>query len=274
MAPFPAGWPRSRASPTTPRPGARAHRAANPDSAPAPAAVPPGTRVYAVGDVHGQAPALSRLLDRIREDAQDAAHKRRVLVLLGDYVDRGPDSRGVVELLLNNPVPGFETRFLRGNHDAWLLAFLVESSLGFDWLNAGGQATLLSYGARVPRGPRTLAWLASLRDEFERLLPVPHRDFLESLLPYHIEGDYAFVHAGVRPGVPIDQQQEVDLLWIREDFLSTSHDHGRIIVHGHTVVDEPEVRPNRIGIDTGAYATGRLTCLVLEGVARRFLTAA
>ncbi|MCY3795503.1 MAG: metallophosphoesterase, partial [Gammaproteobacteria bacterium] len=124
-------------------------------SAPAPAAVPPGTRLYAVGDVHGEALALTCLMERIREDAEDAKALRRVLVLLGDYVDRGPDSRRVIDLLLNDPAPGFETRFIRGNHDAWLLAFLDNPSSGFEWLNAGGQATLLSYGASAPPGPRT-----------------------------------------------------------------------------------------------------------------------
>ena len=237
------------------------------------AAVPPGTRVYAVGDVHGEVRALSQLLGRIREDARGADERRQVLVLLGDYVDRGPDSREVIELLLNDPAPGFETRFIRGNHDAWLLAFLNNSALGVEWLNAGGGATLLSYGVSAPPGPRTPARMASLRDELERLLPARHRRFLEALLPYHIEGGYAFVHAGLRPGVPIDRQREADLLWGREEFLASRHDHGVVVVHGHSVVDEPEVRPNRIGIDTGAFATGRLTCLVLEGAARRFLTA-
>ena len=234
-------------------------------------AVPAGTRVYAVGDVHGEARALSRLLGRIREDAEDAGETRRVLVLLGDYVDRGADSRRVIDLLLNDPAPGFETRFIRGNHDAWLLAFLDNPAVGFEWLNAGGGATLLSYGVSAPPGPRTPARMASLRDDLERLLPPRHRRFLEALLPYHIEGDYAFVHAAVRHGVPIDQQREADLLWGRKEFLASRHDHGVVVVHGHFVVDEPDVRPNRIGIDTGAFATGRLTCLVLEGTSRRFL---
>ncbi len=255
-----SGWFALRRSEATPLTVAR------------PAVVPPGTRVYAVGDVHGEARALSQLLGRIREDAGDADEMRRVLVLLGDYVDRGADSHGVIDLLLNAPAPGFETRFLRGNHDAWLLAFLDNPAVGVEWLNAGGGATLLSYGVSAPPGPRTPARMASLRDDFERLLPPRHRRFLEGLLPYHIEGGYAFVHAGVRPGVPIDRQREADLLWGREEFLSSRHDHGTVVVHGHFVVDEPEVRPNRIGIDTGAFATGRLTCLVLEGTARRFLT--
>ncbi len=261
MAPI-TGWRKAAA--------ARLPEAA-PPRAGHPAAVPPGTRVYAVGDVHGEARVLSELLGRIREDAAKADARRRVLVLLGDYVDRGPDSRGVIELLLNDPAPGFETRFVRGNHDAWLLAFLDNPAVGFEWLNAGGGATLLSYGVSAPPGPRTPARMASLRDDLERLLPSPHRRFLEALLPYHVEGGYAFVHAGVRPGVPIDRQREADLLWGREEFLASRDDHGAVVVHGHVVVDEPEVRPNRIGIDTGAFATGRLTCLVLEGAARRFL---
>ena len=234
--------------------------------------VPPGTRVYAVGDVHGEAAALSQLIDRIRKDARDALGMRLVLVLLGDYVDRGLDSRRVIDLLLGDPLPGFETHFLKGNHDAWLLAFLDDPALGFAWLDAGGQATLLSYGASMPPGPRTPARMAWLRDELSRLLPAEHREFLEALSSCHVEGDYVFVHAGVRPGVPIDQQREADLLWIRDEFLAAPDDHGAVVVHGHTIVGAPEVRANRIGIDTGAYATGRLTCLILEGASRRFLT--
>ena len=237
-----------------------------------PAAVPPGSRVYAVGDVHGEATALSRILERVREDAAGADGMRLVLVFLGDYVDRGLESRRVIDLLLDDPAPGFEARFLRGNHDAWLLAFLDDPAAGFGWLDVGGQATLLSYGVRAPPGPRTAARMEWLRDEVDRLLPPRHRAFLNALLPYHIEGDYAFAHAGVRAGVPIDQQSEADLLWIRDDFLNASHDHGKIVVHGHTFTAEPDVRANRIGIDTGAYATGRLTCLVLQGTSRRFLS--
>ena len=234
--------------------------------------VPPGTRVYAVGDVHGALAALVRTVGKIREDA-DAGPERRVLVFLGDYVDRGLDSRGVVDFLLDDPAPGFETVFLKGNHDGWLLAFLDDAAAGPPWLEAGGQATLLSYGVAAAPGPRDAARFERLREDFARALPPSHRAFLAELAPWHVEGDFAFVHAGIRPGVALEEQHEEDLLWIRDEFLHDGRAHGKVVVHGHTVTERPEVRPNRIGIDTGAYATGRLTCLVLEGGSRRFLAA-
>lgn len=235
--------------------------------------VPPGTRVYAVGDVHGEFAALRRLLATIREDAAGDAVRRRVLVFLGDYVDRGLDSRRVIDFLLDCPAPGFETVFLKGNHDAWLLAFLDDAGTGTAWLAAGGQATLLSYGVALPSGPRDAALFETLRVKFSRVLPPDHRAFLEGLALSHVEGDYAFVHAGVRPGVALEDQREQDLLLIRDEFIHDRSDHGKIVVHGHTVTHRPEIRRNRIGIDTGAYATGRLTCLALEGTSRRFLAA-
>ena len=234
--------------------------------------IPPATRVYAVGDVHGQLEALTRLVAMIRGDAENALTARRVVVFLGDYVDRGLESRRVLDFLLAGPLPNFETVFLKGNHDAWLLAFLEDAAVGPEWLNAGGQATLLSYGVAVPPGPRSAANLESTREAFARSLPAAHRGFLESLRLRHVEGDYAFVHAGIRPGISLDEQQEQDLLWIRTEFTEDRSDHEVMVVHGHSVTERPEVRDNRIGIDTGAYATGRLTCLVLEGESRRFLT--
>ena len=243
-------------------------RRARPPGAPS---VPPGTRVYAVGDVHGELAALTRLVGRIREDAAGAAADRRVLVFLGDYVDRGLDSRRVIDFLLARPAPDFESVFLKGNHDAWLLAFLDDAGAGPAWLEAGGQATVLSYGVALPPGPRDAGFFETLREALGRVLPPGHRAFLEGLALTHVEGDYAFVHAGVRPGIALEAQREQDLLWIRDEFIHDRSDHGRIVVHGHSVTERPEVRRNRIGIDTGAYATGRLTCLVLEGTSRRFL---
>ena len=237
----------------------------------APPSVPPGTRVYAVGDVHGEIGALVRLVAMVREDAAGAPAERRVLVFLGDYVDRGLGSRQVIDFLLDDPAPGFETVFLKGNHDAAVLAFLEDAAVGPDWLGVGGQATLLSYEVPLPPGPRSAAQLEGAREALARALPPEHRVFLEALSLFHVEGGYAFVHAGVRPGVALEDQQEQDLLWIRDGFIDDRSDHGRVVVHGHSVTDRPEILPNRIGIDTGAYATGRLTCLVLEGESRRFL---
>ena len=234
--------------------------------------VPPGTRVYAVGDVHGEIGALARLVGMVREDAANASIERRVLIFLGDYVDRGLASRQVIDFLIDDPAPGFETVFLKGNHDDALLAFLVDAPSGRAWLEVGGQATLLSYEVSLPPGPRGAAHLESVREAFARALPPEHRAFLEGLSLIHMEGGYVFVHAGVRPGVALGNQQERDLLWIRDEFILDRSDHGRVVVHGHSVSAHPEILPNRIGIDTGAYATGRLTCLVLEGKSRRFLT--
>ena len=238
----------------------------------APPAVPPGTRVYAVGDIHGEVDALVRLVATVREDAVSAAAERRVLIFLGDYVDRGLGSRQVIDFLLDDPAPGIETVFLKGNHEAWLLAFLEDASVGEHWLAGGGLATLLSYQVAPPQPARTAAALESLRRAFAAVFPESHRTFLAGLPTIHIEGGYAFAHAGIRPGVPLAAQREEDLLWGCEEFIDDPRDHGKLIVHGHWYAREPVVRRNRIGIDTGAYATRRLTCLVLQGSARRFLS--
>ena len=236
------------------------------------ASVPGGARIYAIGDVHGRLAPLARLVAMVRRDALRTSAARRVLIFLGDYVDRGLESRQVIDFLLADPVPGFETVFLKGNHEAWLLAFLQDADVGRQWLANGGQATLVSYGITAPPRPRNADYLESLREAFAAALPGSHRTFLNGLATQHVEGGYAFVHAGIRPGTALAEQREEDLLWGRDDFMEDGSDHGKIIVHGHSVVPEPVIRCNRIGIDTGAYATGRLTCLVLDGTARRFLS--
>ena len=234
--------------------------------------VPNGTRVYAIGDIHGEPGPLSELMAAVRRDASHTEAERRVLVFLGDYVDRGLQSREVIEFLLGDPAPGFETVFLKGNHEAWVLAFLDDAGVGRQWLGAGGQGTLLSYGVGLPPGPRNAACLESLRESFARAFPDAHRAFLNGLGTLHVEGDYAFAHAGVRPGTALEEQREEDLLWGPDGFMDDRNDYGKIVVHGHAFAPEPVVARNRIGIDTGAYATGRLTCLVLEGASRRFLS--
>lgn len=207
----------------------------------------------------------------VRDDASRAGQGRRVLVFLGDYVDRGLRSREVIEFLLADPAPGFETVFLKGNHEAWVLEFLEDPAVGRQWLSGGGQATLLSYGVTAAPGPRNAAYLASLRDALANALPDAHKTFLNGLATQYVEGGYAFVHAGIRPGTALAEQREEDLLWGHAEFLDDRRDHGKVVVHGHSFAPEPVVRRNRIGIDTGVYATGRLTCLVLEGTSRRFL---
>ena len=233
--------------------------------------VPSATRVYAVGDIHGQADLLRRLRDTISEDASMASRARNVVVYLGDYVDRGPASREVIELLLNEPLSGFEEIHLKGNHEDFMLEFLDEPGIGEQWYLNGGDTTLASYGVERGGSMGGRAGFSAIRDQLRRKLPVEHLAFLRSLEMYHVEGDYLFVHAGIRPGRPLKQQEPQDLLWIRNEFLFSSVDHGCCVVHGHSISPDPEIRSNRIGIDTGAYVTGRLTGLVLDGAERRIL---
>lgn len=234
------------------------------------ASVPAGEAVYAVGDLHGRLDLLDDMLDQIRRDA-DAFHaERRWIVYLGDYVDRGPDSRSVIDRLIAGPPDGFEQICLMGNHEAWMLEFLENAQVGNGWLMNGGGATLGSYGVAAKRIFLSVG-LESTRQKLLEALPADHREFLDGLQLMWRRGDYVFVHAGVRPDVPLDDQDPQDLLWIRDDFLGAPDDFGCVIVHGHTIRDAPEVKANRIGVDTGAFATGRLTCLALHGTERRFL---
>jgi len=249
---------------------------------PAHAQVPAARRIYVIGDIHGRADLLADLHRRILEDAaehrsagkDEPGHGRaaHVAVYLGDYVDRGLESRQVIDMLLGRPLPGFQTVYLLGNHEQAMLDFQEDPAIGPAWMQYGGAATLFSYGinvqARLPAGVERLAHLSA---ELKRALPPRHLAFLRSLALMHEEGDYLFVHAGIRPGVPLDRQDRDDLIQIRDEFLGSDLNHGKIIVHGHTITERPEVRHNRIGIDTGAFATGRLTCLVLEGTSRALL---
>ena len=209
----------------------------------------------------------------IEADVETAPPETRIiLVYLGDYVDRGFDSRAVLEHLCGPALAGMERVLLLGNHDAWMRDFLLGHPVGASWLRFGGDATLLSYGVKMDfRTPEEQRILDANKLLVENV-PASHRRLLQRLdLAYGL-GDYFFCHAGIRPDVPLDQQVEQDLIWIREPFLSWTGECGKVIVHGHTVEDVPAVRRNRIGIDTGACFTGNLTCLVLEGSDRRFLT--
>ena len=167
---------------------------------------------------------------------------------------------------------GFSSIHLAGNHERTLLEFLDDISVGAGWLRYGGRETLFSYGIEWDRDLASAeVCLERIRLELRQKLPERHRRFLAGLPLMHEEGDYLFVHAGIRPGVPLDRQEPDDLLWIRDEFLSSAADHGKVVVHGHSISEQPELRPNRVGIDTGAFATGRLTCLVLEGNQQSFL---
>ncbi len=239
------------------------------------AAVPVGTAVYAIGDIHGRVDLLAGLFAAIEADSERGEVGRRVLVCLGDYVDRGRDSAGVIELILDRAPPGFEIVTLLGNHERLMIEFLDDVRRGPLWLRNGGDATLESYGIEVGRESYLDAKpLLDLQAALRERLPARHLEFLQNLKLAHAEGDYVFVHAGVRPGVPLEAQQEEDLIWIRELFLNSTADHGAVIVHGHTIRPEPEFRPNRVGIDTGAYFTNNLTCLALEGTKRRIISTA
>jgi serine/threonine protein phosphatase 1 len=234
--------------------------------------VPEGRRVYAVGEIHGRADLLLRLHELIATDAVRGPSAKPVVIYLGDYIDRGPQSRAVIDLLLERPLAGVEAVHLLGNHEQALLRFLDDTAIGPTWFDFGGIATLLSFGIAVTAGGLARAGsLSPVQGELRSVLAPSQLAFLRSLQLMHVEGGYAFVHAGIRPGVPLDRQTEKDLLNIRSEFLDSTLDHGKVIVHGHSIREEPEIRFNRIGIDTGAYATGRLTCLVLEGTSRDFL---
>jgi len=230
--------------------------------------VPEGTRVYAVGDIHGRVDLLSRLKQFVHEDAYARQAPRNVIVYVGDYIDRGENSAQVIDCLLDDPFPGFESIHLLGNHEDSLVQFLGDIQVGPAWLAYGGIATLMSYGVALPQSDRDLV---RVQGELRAALPARHLDFMRELKLTHVEGDYFFTHAGVRPGVALAEQEPQDLLWIRDVFLSSTADFGKIVVHGHSITDAPDVRRNRIGIDTGAFASGKLTCLVLQGQDLAFL---
>jgi serine/threonine protein phosphatase 1 len=228
------------------------------------------SRVYAIGDIHGCLDLLDQLIAKIDFDLKQAPSTSSFVVTLGDYVDRGPNSRGVIERLAQNPFP-VPYVALKGNHEELFEAFLENPSIGSQWRQLGGLETLHSYGV-----PVSLLMLGKGFHEAADLLrekvPEAHFTFLSSLRTSASYGSFFLCHAGVRPGIPLDRQTPKDLLWIREEFLSSPKDFGKRVVHGHTPTPKPEVLPNRINIDTGAYMTGLLTCVVLEAERHRFLS--
>ena len=231
--------------------------------------MPSGQRVYAIGDIHGRLDLLDALIARIAQRDTEAPEVESHIVLLGDLVDRGPDSAGVVERARELAAAGDRVHVLGGNHeDMFLLAFRKPTALR-SFLRYGGRETLMSYGIDGPT--IDAAELAELQALMRERVPRAHYDFLDAL-PHQVRfGDYLFVHAGIDPLRPLDDQRPHDLRWIREPFLSHADSHGVVVVHGHTIVDEPDLRPNRIGLDTAAYESGRLTALALEGTARTLI---
>lgn len=236
--------------------------------------LPEGVRVYAIGDVHGRLDRMQAVEAAIAEDAADlGAGGAAQVIFIGDYVDRGPDSRGVIEALLPGRFAGLPARFLMGNHEDAMLRFLDDPEIGEAWLAYGGMATLASYGVK-PEGSANQGRMERLSQGLAAALPEDHRRFLERLELSIQIGDYLFVHAGVRPTRKLEEQLRDDMLTIREPFLSSRARLPWRVVHGHTIVEKAQVLPGRIAIDTGAYATGLLTCVVLEGPGERFLDTA
>jgi serine/threonine protein phosphatase 1 len=227
------------------------------------AALPPGHRVYAVGDIHGRLDLLEAALARIAADDAARGPAETSLVFLGDLVDRGPDSAGVVERLRRLGTERAGTRFLLGNHEeVFLLALAGDTRALRLFCRIGGRETLISYGVSADDYER-LSY-EEVAERLVALVPPSHRAFLDRFEQLVVLGDYAFSHAGVRPGVPLAEQKGEDLRWIREPFLDHRGALEKVVVHGHTIREEVEFRRHRIGIDTGAYATGRLTVLGLE----------
>jgi serine/threonine protein phosphatase 1 len=236
------------------------------------ASVPDGMRIYAIGDIHGRIDLLQQLQQLIVEDAATLEPcVDKVVVYLGDYVDRGMNSKGVIDVLINSPLNGFESTHLKGNHEEQFLEFLENPDIGNGWMKIGGNATIHSYGVNIP---------SSLsRDDFDHLqadfinaLPKSHIDFLNKLELTREIGDYLFVHAGINPYEPLQNQTSEDFLWIRGEFLEAEIEYGVVVVHGHSYTGEPAVKNNRICVDTGAYASNKLTCVVLEDTSHRFLS--
>lgn len=226
------------------------------------------TRIYAIGDIHGRLDLLDRAIAAIARDV-DEHGPAALTVTLGDYIDRGPASFGVIERLAGNPFPTPHVA-LKGNHEDLLERFLVDPPVAEDWRRGGALETLHSY--RVPVADMMLGRNYDVAAKaLAEALPSRHREFLGSLRTSHVTERYFFCHAGVRPGIPFAGQSDEDLMWIRHEFLSSTEDFGKIVVHGHTPVGAPEVMPNRINIDTGAFATGRLTCIALDDGGHRFL---
>jgi serine/threonine protein phosphatase 1 len=235
-----------------------------------------GELVYAIGDIHGCYDLMKALLVRITRDyAEQAQGRRPILVFLGDYVDRGPHSNQVVEALIwLKRRSDLDVHLLKGNHEQALLMFLDRPEDGGGWLRYGGAETLQAYGVLPPDPAHGAAALVRARDELLERMPAAHLWLLQKLELMVAVGDYAFVHAGIRPGTALAAQVEDDLLWIRQAFLDAPGPHEKVIVHGHTWLDErPQLHDHRLGLDTGAYATGVLTAVRLDQDGRTVLQA-
>ena len=233
--------------------------------------VPDGARIYAIGDLHGRVDLLDRLIELIESDDRGRDPADTLIIFLGDLVDRGPDSRRVVERAMELNAGPRKTRFLMGNHEeVFLLAAQGDPRALRMLLRIGGRETILSYG--VDADDYRKLGFEELAAVLKEKVPEAHLAFLSSFEQSIEVGDYLFVHAGIRPGVTIGQQTATDMRWIRDDFLRHRESYDKLVVHGHSITDDVDVQSNRIGIDTGAYASGRLTAIGLEKDARWFLS--
>jgi len=224
--------------------------------------IPDNMIVYAVGDIHGCPWLLATVMDWIDEHAAGHSYAHKKIVFLGDIIDRGPDSRGVIDLLLSGPPNGFEMLCLRGNHEDMMLRVLNTGTGLAIWLQNGGTPTLQCYGVdNIDTLSKSSP--AFIRQTLSAAVPRAHQTFLSHTVLSYQSGGYLFVHAGLRPGIAIDRQDPLDMMWIRRDFTQSTADFGAVVVHGHTVSREPSVRINALGLDTGAVATGRLSCAAL-----------
>ncbi len=236
-----------------------------------PASTLENTRIYAIGDIHGCYDLLKSLLDQIvANDLFLPFIKNKHLIFLGDYIDRGPSSGKVIDLLMHKLPDSYETCFLKGNHEAMMLDALEDQDGARFWLKNGGRETIASYGIKEALEDCDMA-NDELIDRFSEQLPQEHIRFLHHLDLSHENGDYFFAHAGIHPDRPLENQQECDLLWIRDRFLFSDVDFGKVVVHGHTPAKDVDIADNQIGIDTAAVYGGKLTALMLEGEQREFL---
>lgn len=234
--------------------------------------LPEGWRVYAVGDIHGRADLLEKLHQMIVRDSEAEPVKNNLAIYLGDYLDRGPLVKETLDLLISGLPSGFKAEYLRGNHEEFFFRFLEDPVILELWAVLGGRSTLMSYGVRVPGSGLSAERARQVRQELLEAMPKKHLEFLMNLKPFYQLGEYFFVHAGIRPRIPLENQKPEDFFWIRDDFLGSTDDHGIKIVHGHTISEQVQNYSNRIGVDTGAYATGILSCAVLENSGIRFLS--
>jgi len=243
----------------------RAMMASGPERPPAPEA-----EIFAVGDIHGRRDLLEKLVANIRDVAQTANPE---IIFLGDYIDRGAESREVIDLLIGGDIQNrFKPVFLKGNHEATLLEFLDDARIGPSWVQYGGGETLMSYGVKPPEFKGDLEAWGAASQELRQRMPVAHLEFYLNLELCAERGCYLFVHAGVDPAKRLDAQGEAELLWIREAFLDDTRQLERIIVHGHTPAAEPYQDNRRIGLDLGGYQTGRLAAVRLHGSSISFIT--